>query len=107
MGYDGRYGIQAKLEQVSDQFNLTPVDVTAYDYDPEVIDLLPKELCVEHRVFPVNIGDDEGHPCLILAMIDPWDVEALTRATEVSGRRLELCVTLPELLASAIRRWYP
>lgn len=107
MGYDGRFGIAARLEQVSDRFNLMPVDVTAYDYDCEVIELLPKELCLQHQFFPVNIGEDEGHPVLILAMIDPWDVEAIMKATEVSGRRIELCVTLPDLLAAAIRRWYP
>jgi type IV pilus assembly protein PilB len=82
----------AKLGYVSDgeitdflsqQYRVPSVDLAAVEFDPDVVKLVPKEVCERYRVVPISRAGSS----LIVAMADPTnlhatdDLRALTRFT--------------------------
>lgn len=96
------------LEVLSDKWDLPPIDLSQYDYDPAVLGLLPREFVVKHYVFPVNVNQpkDRKEEVLIVAMADPGDDAARKQAEFLSSRALMIVVTTHESIEQAIAKHY-
>lgn len=55
------------------QCKIPHLNLLDYRIDPEVVKLIPKDLCLKHKILPV----DKMGKILTVAMIDPLNVEAL------------------------------
>jgi chromosomal replication initiator protein DnaA len=55
------------------QCKIPHISLLDYTLSEELFDLVPKELCVEHRLLPI----DKLGRILTIAMVDPLDIEAL------------------------------
>src|SRR6185503_10405588 len=58
---------------LSAQYKVPAVDLNEYEIDPEVIKLVPKEVCERHRVIPISRAGSS----LIVAMADPTNLHAI------------------------------
>jgi len=69
----------------------------------EVVELVPADLAVEHRVVPVRVEPD-GDLCL--AMVDPTDLAAVEEVGFFVGRHLLREVGLATAIAWALHAYY-
>jgi type IV pilus assembly protein PilB len=68
----------------------------------EVLDLLPGEVALRHRVLPVNAEDGT----LVVAMADPSNLHAVDTVKEKTGMSVEVCLAETRALRRAIDRYY-
>ena len=68
----------------------------------EVLDLLPGEVALRHRVLPVNAEDGT----LVVAMADPSNLFAVDTVKERTGMSVEVCLAETKALRRAIDRYY-
>jgi type IV pilus assembly protein PilB len=68
----------------------------------EVLDLLPGDVALRHRVLPVNAEDGT----LVLAMSDPSNHHAVDQVKRKTGMSVEVCLAETRALRRAIDRYY-
>ena len=73
------------LQIVGRQFGAPFVDLGRTGADPRVAALVPEALAREHKLLPIDIGDDS----LVVAMADVNDVFALDKLRDLTGFRIE------------------
>ena len=61
------------------QCKIPHLNLLDYQIDPEVVQLIPKELCLKHRILPV----DKMGKIFTVAMVDPLNIEALAVIREL------------------------
>ena len=57
------------------KLNLPFLNISDYDIDPEVLKIIPKEICLAHHLLPL----DRLGRILTVAMVDPLDEEAIEK----------------------------
>ncbi|GAT71632.1 GspE/PulE family protein [Microbacterium hydrocarbonoxydans] len=77
------------------------VDLTTYPLDPDVIALVPGNLCRRYRMLPLRVFRDE----LTVAMTDPNDIIALDDVATLTDRRVTPVVAAADALAQAFERY--
>ncbi len=77
------------------------VDLTTYPLDPDVIALVPGNLCRRYRMLPLRVFRDE----LTVAMTDPNDIIALDDIATLTDRRVTPVVAAADALAQAFERY--
>src|SRR3954447_10445461 len=55
---------------LSKQYGVPAINLKDFDIDPEIIKLIPKEVCDKHLIIPVN----RAGASLIIAMSDPSNI---------------------------------
>jgi len=70
---------------------------------PDVVELVPADLAVEHRVVPVRLEMDGD---LTVAMVDPTDLAAVEEVGFFLGRRLLRMVATASAIAWALHAYY-
>ncbi len=78
------------------QYSFPFVRLGDYDVDPEVVRIVPRDVALEHTVFPVERFQNS----LTVAFSNPLDLAALERLQTLSGCSVQAFVTT----ASEIRR---
>jgi len=73
------------LQIVGRQFGAPFVDLGRTGADPRVASLVPEAMAREHKLLPIDIGDDS----LVVAMADVNDVFALDKLRDLTGFRIE------------------
>ncbi len=101
----------AKLGYVSDQeitsflsqqYRVPAIDLSEYEIDPEVIKLVPKEVCERHGVIPVS----RAGASLIVAMADPTNLHAIDDIKFLTGYNVEPVVSSETAIAAAIEQYH-
>ena len=77
------------------------VDLTTYPLDPDVIALVPGNLCRRYRMLPLRVMRDE----LTVAMLDPNDIIALDDIATLTDRRVTPVVAAADALTQAFERY--
>lgn len=77
------------------------VDLSTYDLDPDVIALVPGNLCRRYRLIPLRLLRDE----LTVAMLDPTDIIALDDVASLTDRRVTAVVAAADALAQVFERY--
>jgi type IV pilus assembly protein PilB len=84
------------------QYNVPSIDLRTFDIDPEVIKLVPKDVCEKHVAIPVN----RAGASLIVAMSDPSNIFAVDDIKFLTGYNIEVAVASEEAIKEAIERYY-
>jgi len=90
------------IDCLADLLNIPFVQLHDYAVDPAVLEIVPKELSIKHKVFPVfKIGNS-----LTIAMVNPGDVQAIDRLHRETGYEIEPAVSLERDVMKAIETHY-
>lgn len=84
------------------QYNIPPIDLAAFEVDPEVIKLVPKEVCEKHLVFPVSKAGNT----IVIAMADPSNIFVRDDLAFVTRLKIEVVVAADTAITAAIDKYY-
>ncbi len=91
---------------LAEQFGLAYIDlnelVTNDAVSPDVIELVAKDVAVEHGIVPVK----KTRRALIIAMADPLDFLTLDNLRFVVGQELDTCIASKDAIRAAIAQFY-
>jgi type IV pilus assembly protein PilB len=87
---------------LSQQYRVQAVDLREYEIDPEVLKLIPHEMCERHRILPVSRAGSS----LIVAMADPSNLNAIDDIKFTTGYNVEPVVASEAAIVEAIERYY-
>ena len=91
--------VEASLfEALSTKGGVAPVDLSRIKPDPQAIEALPKESCIEHFVVPLAKNGDT----LTVAVQDPFDVLLLDDLNILSGCRVRPMLSQPIAIKAAL-----
>jgi hypothetical protein len=88
---------------LSKQYGVPSINLSAFEIDPEVLKILPKEVVSRHQVIPVNRSGNT----VIIAMCDPSNIHAIDDTKFITGLNVEVVVASDTAVAEAISRYYP
>jgi hypothetical protein len=88
---------------LSKQYGVPSINLSAFEIDPEVLKILPKEVVSRHQVIPVNRSGNT----LIIAMSDPSSIYAIDDVKFITNFNVEVVVASDTAMAEAISRYYP
>ncbi|MBU0550492.1 hypothetical protein KKF91_18180 [Myxococcota bacterium] len=94
------------LKAISMALNLPSVSLAHIQPDQRGIDLLPRQLCEIHCVFPVELERSHLGEHLHLAMANPADAHAIKQTTRQIRIRIRPLVASAREIRAAIKRWY-
>ncbi len=87
---------------LSKQFGVPSIDLTSFEIDPEIIQLIPKEVTEKHLCIPVNkVGSN-----LILAMSDPSNIFAIDDIKFLTSYNIEVVVASEQAIKESIEKYY-
>jgi type IV pilus assembly protein PilB len=87
---------------LSEALDIPLISLTAYKFDPAVVNLVPKEIAVTYQVIPLSrIGDQ-----LTIAMADPLNVFAIDNIKAVTGLTIHTIIGRPRDIRVCIDRLY-
>ena len=95
-------------EARSVQMEVGYVDITQETPDPFAVALVPLEIAQRYLLLPLSMEEGlDGKPGrLVLAMVDPWDVEATDWVQRETRRRIEPLLVSETGLQAALERAY-
>ncbi len=98
----GILGEKELTEFLAKQYGVPSISLSEFEIDPEVIDLIPKEVASKHTVLPVQ----RAGSTLIVAMSDPSNIYAIDDLKFLTGLNIEPVVTTDAAIEEAIVRYY-
>ncbi len=87
---------------LSRQYGVPAINLAEFDIEVEVLALIPKDVCLRHRVIPVNRAGSS----LIVAMSDPSNILAIDDLKFVTGYNIEVVVAAELAINQALKRYY-
>ena len=84
------------------QYSLPSINLSDFDIDPDVIQLVPKETAQKHMVIPVN----RAGSTLIVAMSDPSNIFAIDELKFLTQYNIEPVVASEAAIEESIVRYY-
>jgi type IV pilus assembly protein PilB len=87
---------------LSKQYGVPAINLKDFDIDPEIIKLVPKEVCEKHLIIPVN----RAGASLIIAMSDPSNIFAMDDIKFLTGYNIETVVASEMAIREAVERYY-
>ena len=90
------------VEFLSRQYGVPSINLDDMSINPEVIDLIPKEVAAKHSVIPI----DRHGSTLVVAMADPSNIYALDDIKFLTGFNVEPVVTSDTSIQSALDSYY-
>ena len=98
----GILGEKELTEFMARQYGVPSISLSEFEIDPEVIQLIPKEVAQKHTVLPVQ----RAGSTLIVAMADPSNIYAIDDLKFLTGLNIEPVVTTDAAIEEAIVRYY-
>ena len=92
----------AMLQVLSEQLRIPYVDLTMFDLNPKLVQLLPETEARRHRALVLKETPDG----LLVAMGDPMDIFAYDSLVKVLGQPVELAIASEEAILAAMDRTY-
>ncbi len=87
---------------LSKQYGVPSINLNDFDIDPEVVKLVPRDVCEKHSCIPVN----RAGASLIVAMSDPSNIFAIDDIKFLTGYNVEVVVASDAQIKDAIDRYY-
>jgi type IV pilus assembly protein PilB len=87
---------------LSKQYGVPAINLKDFDIDPDIIKLVPKEVCEKHLIIPVN----RAGASLIIAMSDPSNIFAMDDIKFLTGYNIETVVASEMAIREAVERYY-
>ncbi|MFH1437455.1 MAG: type IV-A pilus assembly ATPase PilB [Pseudomonadota bacterium] len=87
---------------LSQQYRVPAIELAEYEIDAEVVKLISKDIALKHKVMPIaRVGSS-----VILAMVDPSNLNAIDDVKFLTGYNVEPVVTSEAGLMAAIELHY-
>ncbi len=99
LGYTSETEITQFLSQ---QYRVPAVNLEEFEIDPEVIKLVPKEVCEKNKIIPLSRAGSQ----IVVAMADPTNLHAIDDIKFLTGLAVEPVVAGEGAIAAAIERSY-
>lgn len=93
---------QQLIEFLSRQLGVPQIQLSQYEINSEVVQLVPKELAKRAGLVPVRREKNK----LFIAMIDPMDFFAIEEVRMATGFQIETSITSKDELYRAITKYY-
>ncbi|MFH1261959.1 MAG: type IV-A pilus assembly ATPase PilB [Pseudomonadota bacterium] len=87
---------------LSKQYGVPSINLTEFEIEQDVINLVPKDVAEKHQVIPVN----KSGATLIVAMADPSNIYAIDDLKFLTGYNIEAVVASEVAIKQAIERYY-
>lgn len=84
------------------QYSLPSVNLLEVDIDPEIIALVPGEVCRKHRCIPIN----RAGSTLIVAMADPSNIYAIDELKFLTQYNIEPVVAAESAIEDSLSRYH-
>lgn len=91
------------IDFLARQPGVASIDLTWYETPRELIDLVPREMAIQHEIFPI----DRLANLLTLGMVCPLDSGTIAALEARTGLKVKPLLCSPEDIRSAIKRYYP
>jgi type IV pilus assembly protein PilB len=90
------------IASIADQLKIPPIDLTKFRPAPEVLNLIPRQFAIYHKVVPIaKLGN-----ILTLAMVDPGDVLAIDNVRLSTGLEVRPILCCAKEFREALDRYY-
>jgi type IV pilus assembly protein PilB len=90
------------LDVMSDQSGIRPIDLKLTPIEPEAVELVPADLARELKMVPVAVNNGS----IVVATDNPYNLNAVDRLRDLTGREIDLRVTDEESILKAIDTHY-
>ncbi len=90
------------IKAISDQMGVQYVSLKKYKLDPQVLELVPRDFAMSHRVFPLFKIENK----LTVGMVNPLDVIAIDRLAHMTKLQIEAVVCHEQDIEDAIETHY-
>jgi type IV pilus assembly protein PilB len=91
------------VDLLAKRFRVQKIDLDRFKIDPELIKLLPPQLCRKHKVIPVAKSNTRK---LVVAFCDPGNYFALDDISMIAQMQIEIVVATESSIDSAIKKYY-
>jgi type IV pilus assembly protein PilB len=89
-------------QMVARQYSLPAINLAEIEIDPNVLKLIPKDICEKHQVIPVR----RQGPTLIVAMADPSNIYAIDELKFLTQYNIDPVVASDAAIETALARYY-
>ncbi|NWN98231.1 MAG: Flp pilus assembly complex ATPase component TadA [Bacillus sp. (in: Bacteria)] len=93
---------QQLIEVLEFQLGIPHINIFQYPIDPDVIQLVPKELAKRHYAMPIRRDKNK----LLVAMADPMDYFAIEELRMATGYHIEPAIATKDELFRTITKYY-
>jgi type IV pilus assembly protein PilB len=83
---------------LSAQYRVPAINLDEYELDPDVVRLVPKEICQKHRIIPLS----RSGTALVVAMADPTNLTAMDDIKFLTGLTVEPVVASETSILAAV-----
>ena len=90
----------ALIQFFSKQYRLPVVDLSNFDMDDRMVDLVPRALCLKHKIVPIGKRGET----LVIAVSDPSNIQALDDIKFQTRMKLEQSLALPSSINMIMER---
>ncbi len=87
---------------LSKQYGVPSINLSEFEIDPEIIKIVPEDVCRKHMVVPV----DRQGASLIVAMSDPSNIFAIDELKFITNLSIEVVVASEVAIEEAIETYY-
>ncbi len=87
---------------LSNQYGLPVVNLDDYQIDPELVKIVPKEMCVKHTLIPINRAGNS----LVIAVADPSNIFVMDDVKFLTGYNVERVLAPFSQVKAAIDKYY-
>ncbi len=102
----GYIGEEDLLRFLSEQLNLTRIDLSRISISPEVLHYVPVEKALEYNIIPVDRKEMNGTIYLLIAMSNPTNLIVLDALQFATGCRVRPALASHDAIREAIERCY-
>jgi type IV pilus assembly protein PilB len=93
---------QTLVEFLGKQYKLPVISLEDYEFDPDIIGLIPHSLAVKHLLLPLAFENNT----ITLAMVDPSNILALNDIKFITGRNIKVVIAPESELKSHLEKLY-
>lgn len=97
---------EALVEYLSQKFRMPAVPWNDYTLDPELLELVPEALAIQHTVFPFDSERSKRGGKILLAIADPSNVAAIDEIAFRTGCTVKTAIASTRAIREAIRENY-
>ena len=98
----GTAGEADVMRLLSQRYRVPTVVLDDYEIDADLIRLVSRALCEKHKVIPISRAGGS----LIVAMVDPGDVDAIDELKSFTGFMIEPVIAAESAIVVAIQKYY-
>lgn len=93
---------QDVYETLAEYYNMPFIELEGYSIDPDVLEVVPKDMAIKYKIFPVFKIEDT----LTVCMVNPGDVQVIDALRRETGYSIEPAVSIEKDIVFAIRKYF-